>query len=115
MRPFGAPFGPGGGGKWQVSTGGASNPRWRRDGKELFFVSADRKLMAVDVKAGATFERGIARELFQTRMVVPGGVNITYRYAVAADGKRFLINSPAEEAASTPITVVLNWAAGVKQ
>jgi Tol biopolymer transport system component len=115
VRPFGAPSGPSGGGKWQVSTRGASHPRWRRDGKELFFLSADGKLMAVPVKAGATFEPGLARELFPTRIRLGGAETVTYRYAVAADGKRFLIAVPEEEAASTPITVVLNWAAGVQE
>jgi len=101
------PFPPGPGGKWQISTGGGYQPRWRRDGKELFFLSRDRKLMAAPVKAGAAFQPGLAQELFQTRMnLLGGGVTRTYHYAVSADGKRFLIIAPLEEAASAPITVV---------
>jgi len=110
------PFPPGPGGKWQISTGRAYHPRWRRDGQELFFVTADQKLMAAPVKAGAAFQPGLAQELFQTRMNLMGGmIANTYRYAVSADGKRFLMIVPLEEAVSTPITVVLNWAAGGKQ
>ena len=59
-----APF-PGPGGNWKVSTAGGSEPRWRRDGKELFYLAPDGKMMAVDVKAGSTFEAGVARPLFQ--------------------------------------------------
>jgi hypothetical protein len=65
--------------------------------------------MAAPVQPGATFQPGVAQELFATRISLVEGT-LNYRYAVAADGKRFLMIVPAEEAASTPITVVLNWA-----
>ncbi len=101
------------GGKWQVSNGGGSRPRWRRDGKELFYLTADAKLMAVEVKAaGATLEAGQPRELFQT-----SAANLAFYtdlYDVTGDGKRFLVNSALEETAAAPITVVENWAAGGK-
>ncbi|MBI3695088.1 MAG: PD40 domain-containing protein [Acidobacteria bacterium] len=101
------------GGQWMVSNGGGSRPRWRRDGKELFYLTADRKLMAVEVKAaGATFEYGQPRELFQTSAANLGNTDV---YDVTADGKRFLVNTALEEAAATPITVVENWAAGAKR
>lgn len=64
--------------------------------------------MAVAVKPGAMFQPSVTQELFAT-LVVPGGF-VSYRYAVAADGKRFLMIVPVEEAGSTPVTVVLNWA-----
>ena len=67
--------------------------------------------MAVEVKAGAGFAAGIPRPLFPTR-AIPGG---WARYAVTADGQRFLIISEAEQAASEPATVVLNWPAGLKK
>jgi Tol biopolymer transport system component len=105
-----APF-PGPGGKWQISTGGGSFPRWRRDGTEIFYLAPDNKLMAaaVDGKAG-TFEVGVVKPLFQTRVT-----GSRYEYDVSADGQRFLINTAPVQAASAPITVVLNWTAGLKK
>jgi len=100
------------GGKWQVSTGGGAQPHWRRDGKELFYIAPDRKLMAVDVKLGSTFETSAPKTLFQTKVVRYEAPN---RYVVAGDGQRFLVNSPIEEVSQTPITVVLNWTAGLKK
>ena len=100
------------GGKWQVSTGGGAQPHWRRDGKELFYVAADRKLMAVDVKFGSTFETSAPKALFQTQVVRYEAPN---RYVVIGDGRRFLVNSPVEEVSQTPITVVLNWNAALKR
>jgi len=94
------------GAKWQVSTNGGDNPRWRRDGKELFYLAADQKLMAAAVNEEGTFKAGVPKVLFQTREVVG-----RYRYAVTADGQRFLVNTPLEEANTAPITVVLNWTA----
>ncbi len=75
-------------GRWRVSTGGGTQPRWRRDGRELFYIAADRKLMAVDVKLGATFEAGVPRPLFGTRAF--NVANAGNSYAVSADGQRFL-------------------------
>ncbi len=105
---------PAGAGKFQVSTGGGTQPRWRRDGKELFYVAADGKLMAVDVKTSPQFEAGPPKALFDARIV---GGSIYFHYDVSADGKRFLIDSAGaapEGSASTPITVVVNWTAGLK-
>ena len=99
------------GGKWQVSTGGGAQPHWRRDGKELFYIAPDRKLMAVDVKLGATFETSAPKTLFQTQVVRYDAPN---RYVVTGDAQRFLVNSPVEEVSQTPITVVLNWTAQLK-
>jgi len=97
------------GGKFQVSTTGGIRPRWRRDGKELFYMTPDRKLMAVEVKAtAATFEPGRPRELFQTRAVTASPVFSVYD--VSADGQRFLINTALEAEGPAPMTVVVNWA-----
>ena len=103
----GATSGPGG--KWQISTSGGEEPKWRRDGKELFYL-AGTKLMAVDVKTGSTtFEAGVPKALFDTRL----GAGFRH-YAVTADGQRFLINTPIEETTVLPVTVVVHWTAGLK-
>ncbi len=94
-------------GTFQVSTKGGIRPRWRRDGKELFYMTLDLKLMAVEVKATATtFEPGRPRELFQTRAATTTVISV---YDVSGDGQRFLINTDIEAEGPTPITVVTNW------
>jgi Tol biopolymer transport system component len=113
MEVYVQPF-PASGGKWQVSTGGGSQPRWRRDGKELFYVSADKRLMAVEVKANATFEVGVPKALFGTRFL-PAAPPHLISYAVASGGQRFLVTRLVEEEPAIPITVVLNWTAGLKK
>jgi hypothetical protein len=102
---------PAGAGKFPVSTNGGVEPRWRRDGKELFYISLERKLMAVEVKGKPTFEYGSAKELFQTPIVGGGpGFGLVFHYDVAPDGNRFLfIDEGAREADFSSITVVLNW------
>jgi len=110
---------PAGNGTFQISTAGGVQPRWRRkDGKELFYIAADGKLMAVDVKIGPKFEFGTPKALFDSRIRGGGNISTSFRYDVAADGKRFLIitsGDPTDAAASAPITVVLNWTAGLKR
>jgi hypothetical protein len=97
------------GGKWQISNSGGNMPVWSRDGKELFFVSADNKMMAVDIKGtGGSPEAGVPKALFDVR--VPGYA----RFDVAKDGK-FLIPIPVEQSASAPITVVVNWTGELKK
>jgi Tol biopolymer transport system component len=95
------------GGKWQVSVSGGSQPRWRRDGKELYFISPDKKVMAVAVKLGASFEAGVPKVLFTSRIVE--GNSIGMNYDVSGDGQRFLINTVNAEVKQDPITVVANW------
>jgi hypothetical protein len=93
--------------KFQVSTGGGSQPRWRRDGRELFYIAADGKLMAVAIRAGSTFEADTPVPLFQTR--IPGGsAFIKQQYAVSIDD-RFLVDNATEESAASPINIVQNW------
>jgi Tol biopolymer transport system component/predicted Ser/Thr protein kinase len=111
---------PAGAGKFLVSTGaGGKQPRWRRDGKELFYISADLKLMAVDVKTAPTFEAGTPKALFDPRILGRRNFGFPrYDYDVAADGKRFLVNSVSttpESSAPEPITVVVNWLAALKR
>jgi len=107
--------GQGSGGKWQVSTGGGNQPRWRRDGKELYYLSPDAKLMAVDVKTAPTFQSARPRPLFQTKMRANTIGSLHWcRYAVTADGQRFLmVINPEQD--SDEIQVVLNWTAGAKK
>jgi hypothetical protein len=97
------------GGKWQISTNGGRIPVWSHDGRELYFVSADSKMMAVEIKPGAKFEAGVPKPLFDVRLA---GNNPNFN--VSADG-RFLIATPVAESASVPMTVVLNWQAGLKK
>lgn len=109
---------PAGAGRFQISNGGGTQPRWRRDGKELFYITPDGKMMAVDVKIGAGFEAGPPHVLFDTRSpdyqtVVMG----TWQYDVSPDGKRFLFSQIAQDGLGAPdyMTVVTNWLAGVKR
>ena len=98
--------------KWQVSTDGGYEPRWRADGREIYYLSDDRKLMAVAVGAGPSF--AVPKVLFQTR--VPEGVSSRRtHYVPSRDGQRFLINTQTADASPNPITVVLNWQAELKK
>ena len=82
-----------------------------RVGTEMFYLAPDNKLMAAAVNGrGASFEAGVVKPLFQTRRAGPRS-----QYDVTADGQRFLINTAPEQAASAPITVVVNWTAGLKR
>jgi eukaryotic-like serine/threonine-protein kinase len=104
-------------GKWQVSkdgaaaTGAASPPKWRNDGKEIVFAGPNNAMMAVDVNGtGAAFQMGTPQQLF----TAPANAG----WDVTADGKRFLMTvlpGQGQQAASTPITVVLNWQADLKK
>jgi eukaryotic-like serine/threonine-protein kinase len=98
-------------GKWQISVDGGAQPRWRRDGKELFFLSQDSEVMAVDVNPGVTLTAGIPHELFRGSPYTMAG----RRYDVSADGQRFLMYLPNSAAGNAPITVVMNWWAGLKK
>jgi eukaryotic-like serine/threonine-protein kinase len=108
-------------GPWQVSTEGGTQVRWRRDGKELFYVAPDGRLMAVPVKVAANneLEPGRPVALFMTRLArganaaTTGGTQRA-QYAVAADG-RFLMNVSIDEAAGSPITIVVNWDAALDE
>ncbi len=96
------------GGKWQISTEGADNPRWNGDGTELFYMTRDNKIKAVKVSTGGTFEAGNPVELFELRFQYPGTVNIPYD--VSADGQKFLVNGRLSESDPGEIVVVQNWA-----
>ena len=92
--------------RWPVSTSGGYEPRWRADGHEIYYLSEDRKLMAVSVGPGPTF--GVPKPLFQTR--VPAGVAANHtHYVPSRDGQRFLVNTQTSDPSPSPITVVVNW------
>src|SRR5579863_3331488 len=97
-------------GKWQVSKDGGTLAKWRADGKELIFRAPNGSPMAVDVTTtGAAFQAGVPKQLF----ALPPNVG---DWDVTADGKRFLAAvPPVQQATVTPITVVLNWEAGLKR
>ena len=103
VQPFPMPTG-----KWQVSAGGGIQPRWRTDGKELYFVAPDGKLMAASITAGATFAAGTPAPLFSVRLAKGGGYEEQPEYMVSHDG-RFLVNQPVEATTTAPITLILNW------
>jgi Tol biopolymer transport system component len=96
--------------KWQVSTSGGNEPRWWRDGNELYYVAEDRKLMAVSVDRGPSY--GVPKPLFQTRTLA-GVFYYRTNYVTTGDGQRFLINTQSDKATPNPITVVLNWNAAL--
>jgi Tol biopolymer transport system component len=109
------------GGKWLVSQGGGAQPHWRRDGKELFFISPASQVMAATVGAGSAttpdFTAGVPTALFAATTLGGGASTDFTGYDVTADGQKFLtINSAPMDttaAPSAPITVVLNWTAGL--
>ncbi len=102
---------PASGSKWQLSTKGGTNPAWRRDGRELFFVAPDNTVMAVDVTLGAAVNAGTPRELFSLR---DRRANLNASLTVTADGQRFLF-AVDEATGLPPFTVVLNWMAEGKK
>jgi Tol biopolymer transport system component len=103
---------PGHGGKRQVSTDGGVGPQWRADGKELFYQAPDGKLMVASVTSGASLNVGTPVALFEFR--ASSNLSSPY-YSVTRDGQRFLLSTIVETEPNAPITVVVNWAAGVKK
>jgi Tol biopolymer transport system component len=96
-------------GKFQISTNGGRIPVWSRDGRELYFVSADNKMMAVKINtSGGKFQASVPQPLFDVRL--PANAN----FDVSKDG-RFLIPMAVDAVANVPMTVVLNWQAGLKK
>jgi Tol biopolymer transport system component len=110
---------PASGAKWRISAEGGKEPRWRRDGKEIFYIGGDQKLTAVSVKMGGTpsapsFEAGAPQPLFE--VYSSDDAFTTYTYQPAADGQRFLVLARVGGGASSaPITVILNWQAGARK
>jgi Tol biopolymer transport system component len=104
-----APF-PGPGRKGRISPAGGNQPLWRTDGKEIFYISSDRRLMVAEVSSkGDALEIGAVRPLFGPIPEVFGR-----SYDVSADGQRFLV-TVAQQSNSEPLTVVHDWTAGLKK
>jgi Tol biopolymer transport system component len=93
--------------KWQVSSTGGTQPRWSRDRKELFYLSADAKLMSIPVHSGGSFEFGAPVALFDAPRINNAANMLTY--AVSVDGPRFLMRGVAPDSNRTPVTVLTNW------
>jgi Tol biopolymer transport system component len=109
-----APF-PGPGQSARISPAGGSWPRWRRDGKEIFYMAPDNTLMATAVNGQISrFDVSTARPLFTIRPRPLARLD-AYPYDVSPDGQRFLVNTFVEETTSTAITLVVNWTAGLKK
>ncbi|MGD0923343.1 MAG: protein kinase [Terriglobia bacterium] len=104
-----------GNGKWQVSSAGGEEPRWRQDGKELFYLSTEGKMMAVAVTTGASFKAGSPVALFQTHRRQPVSSQDHFSYDVSGDGQRFLIDTKVDEANAAPLSVFLNWASEMEK
>jgi Tol biopolymer transport system component len=113
VRPF-----PAGDGQWKISMTGGEQSRWRADGRELYFVRADGMMMAVPVKAAPgpkpAFEAGTPQPLFRAHLARTSR-GVGFEYDVTPDGKRFLLDSVVEGSSARPLTVVVNWSAGLKR
>jgi serine/threonine protein kinase len=97
------------GGKSQVSTSGGIFPVWSRDGRELFYVGTDGKLMVVEVKTESKFAAGAPEPLFETRLGANG------HFDLSPDSRRFLLANLLEEADRPAITVIVNWTGELKR
>jgi hypothetical protein len=91
---------------------GGYEPRWRADGHEIYYLSQDRKLMAVTVGPGPAF--GVPEPLFQTRVAEGVSAQRTH-YVPTRNGGRFLVNTQSGDPAPARITIVLNWTAGLSK
>ncbi len=101
---------PGAAGKWQVSRGGGREPRWRADGKELFYIAPGGMLMAVSVSTDNGFATGASSPLFQVHGRIPISDTDIFTYDVAKDGKRFLVNRYVKPEHVPPLTILLHTA-----
>jgi len=110
MEVYVKPF-PGGDGKWQISSTGGSEPRWRGDGKELFYLTPDGTMMSVSIKTGSSFEATPPVALFKTGTVPieVGAWGGAGQYDVSNDGLRFLINTIVVPPTPANLYVIVNW------
>jgi serine/threonine protein kinase/Tol biopolymer transport system component len=101
---------PGPGGKWQVSSEGGTMPRWSKDGRELFYLGAEGRLMAAEVRLSPSFDSRVPTALFKVSLLE----SPDRQYDVSPDGTRFLVNRVSKGTEAAPMTVVLDWAAGLE-
>ena len=99
---------PGAVGKWQVSVGGGTEPRWRGDGKEIFYLDPKGMLMAVPVGSGPTFSTGTAQPLFRVHSRAPISNTDVFSYDVVKDGSRFIVNRYVKPSSVPPLDILLN-------
>jgi hypothetical protein len=99
---------PGASGKWQVSQGGGSEPRWRGDGKAIYYIGPKQMLTEVAVTAEGTFSTGTPRPLFQIHPRAPISSTDLFTYDVTADGKRFLVNQYVKPEEPLPLNIILH-------
>jgi hypothetical protein len=106
---------PGGQHASQVSSAGGTEPRWRGDGQELFYLASDGHIVAVSITAHRdALEIGPPRPLFATHAAgLTLGILGGHQYTVTRDGQRFLVNEPVQQESTTPLTVVVNWRAAL--
>jgi Tol biopolymer transport system component len=102
-------------GKWQVSRGGGTEPRWRGDGKEIFYIGPKTTLTAVSVNSEGTFSTGNQMPLFHSQLRAQVSSTDLFNYDVSKDGQRFLVNRYAKPPQVTPLHIVLNATAGVQK
>ena len=114
MEIYVSPF-PSANGKWQVSSAGGQEPRWRQDGKELFYLSPEGKMMAVALQTGASFKTEAPVALFQTQRRQPVSSFAVFSYDVSGDGRRFLVITKVSEANAAPLSILLNWASEMEK
>jgi Tol biopolymer transport system component len=110
VRPFS-----GSGAKFRISPNGGSEPRWRGDSKELFYLAPSGQLMAVTVKAGTTVEFGAPVPLFGVRVGFRGPFGYNSNYTATRDGQRFLVNTVTDDSSAAPTKIVLNWPAALRR
>ena len=104
-------------GRWRISKGGGMEPRWRKDGKELYYRAPEGKIMAVKVNAGTGFTYETPSELFQVTpdySALAANINLS-TWDVTRDGQRFLIPTPVSKFSPSPFNVILNWRQLLKQ
>ncbi len=102
-------------GKWQVSRGGGSEPRWRADGKELFYIGPKSMLTAVSVDTRGSFSSGNPTPLFRAQLRAQVSSTDQFSYDVTRDGQRFLVNRYAKPQQVAPLHIVLNATAGLQK
>ena len=101
---------PGSDEKWRISSDGGTMPAWRGDGGELYYISADRKMMAVPIATNPSFRAGVPVALFDA----PVRAHPTRQYDVTPDGKHFMLNRLVDNGPSEPVTVIQNWQTKLK-